>query len=62
MQALVLDDGSSTAPLVTALRDAGVLVTAAGGKALRFTPALNITEEEMDSGLKIVEAVLENQP
>lgn len=59
LQALVLDDSVDARGVVTQLRDAGVLVTVAGGQALRFSPPLIITKEQLDEGLASMEAVLE---
>jgi 4-aminobutyrate aminotransferase-like enzyme len=43
---------------VTTLREAGVLVTIAGGQALRFCPPLIITEQQIDEGIALVDQVL----
>lgn len=58
MQAVALDPAVEVAPLVTRLRDAGVLVTAAGGNSVRLTPPLNIHEEELEEGLQLMEQVI----
>ncbi len=60
MQALVLKDGLSPAPYVAACREAGLLLTAAGGCALRITPPLTISDEELESGLNRLDQVLES--
>ncbi len=44
------------------VRARGVLCTLAGGTVLRISPALNVTREELDEGLEVIAAVLENPP
>ncbi len=58
LQALVLRPGVDVRALLESLRLAGVLLTVAGGTALRFSPALNIERSEIDEGLAIVDRVL----
>jgi acetylornithine/succinyldiaminopimelate/putrescine aminotransferase len=59
LQALVLEEGIDARVLVSELREAGVLVTLAGARALRLSPALIITRTELDEGLEIIASVLE---
>jgi acetylornithine/succinyldiaminopimelate/putrescine aminotransferase len=58
LQALVLKPDVDARGLVESLRSAGVLLTVAGGTALRFSPALNIEKSEIDEGVAIVDHVL----
>jgi acetylornithine/N-succinyldiaminopimelate aminotransferase len=58
LQALVLKPGFDARALLDSLRAAGVLLTIAGGSALRFSPALNIEKSEIDEGVAIVDRVL----
>jgi acetylornithine/N-succinyldiaminopimelate aminotransferase len=58
LQALVLKPGFDARALLESLRTAGVLLTLAGGCALRFSPALNIEKSEIDEGVAIVDRVL----
>jgi acetylornithine/N-succinyldiaminopimelate aminotransferase len=58
LQGIVLRDPSQGLPLLAALRDAGLLVTFAGGTTIRITPPLAITDAELDEGLAILESVL----
>lgn len=60
LQALVLKPGVDARTLLESLRAAGVLLTVAGGTALRFSPALNIERAEIDEGIGIVDRVLSN--
>lgn len=62
LQALVLADGVSPPAVLAAIREAGVLLTLAGGNALRFTPPLNIPREDLDQGLSVVDAILGTFP
>jgi acetylornithine/N-succinyldiaminopimelate aminotransferase len=58
LQALVLKDEVDARGVMSKLQDAGVLVTIAGGQALRFTPPLNITSAELNAALDILDKVL----
>ncbi len=58
LQGLVLSDSSQGGVILGALRDAGLLVTFAGGVALRLTPPLTITDAELEEGLGILDQVL----
>jgi acetylornithine/N-succinyldiaminopimelate aminotransferase len=58
LQALVLKDDVDARALLGKLQDAGVLVTVAGGQALRVSPPLNITSSELGAALDIVDRVL----
>jgi acetylornithine/N-succinyldiaminopimelate aminotransferase len=58
LQALVLRPGVDARALLESLRAAGVLLTVAGGTALRFSPALNIERSEIDEAITIVDRVL----
>jgi acetylornithine/N-succinyldiaminopimelate aminotransferase len=58
LQALVLRPGVDVRGLLESLRSAGVLLTIAGGTALRFSPALNIEKSEVDEAIAIVDRVL----
>jgi acetylornithine/N-succinyldiaminopimelate aminotransferase len=59
LQALVLQPGVDARSLLEKLRAAGVLLTVAGGTALRFSPALNITRAEVDEGVDVLDRVLD---
>lgn len=58
LQGLVLTDPTAGPALLSALRDAGLLVTFAGGTTLRLTPPLTITDAELEEGLAILEKTL----
>jgi acetylornithine/N-succinyldiaminopimelate aminotransferase len=60
LQALVLAPGVDARTLLESLRAAGVLLTIAGGTALRFSPALNIERAEIDEAVGILDRVLSN--
>jgi acetylornithine/N-succinyldiaminopimelate aminotransferase len=62
LQALVLKDDVDARALLGKLQDAGVLLTIAGGQALRFSPPLNITSNELGAALDIVDRVLGSWP
>lgn len=57
LQALVLRDGVDVRAIHAKLREAGLLLTLAGGCALRFTPALTITTAELDRALDLIDGV-----
>jgi len=58
LQALVLRPNVDVRAIHSAIREGGVLVTVAGGVALRISPALNITAAQIDEGLGIIDRVL----
>lgn len=57
LQALVLRDDVDARALLGKLREAGLLLTLAGDKALRFSPSLLITPAEIDEALNIIDGV-----
>jgi acetylornithine/N-succinyldiaminopimelate aminotransferase len=59
LQALVLADALDARMVLGRLQDAGLLVTIAGGQALRFSPPLVVSEAELGEALAILERVLE---
>jgi len=59
LQALVLADALDARMVLGRLQDAGLLVTIAGGQALRFSPPLVVSEAEIGEALAILERVLE---
>jgi acetylornithine/succinyldiaminopimelate/putrescine aminotransferase len=58
LQALVLGESVDARTVVASLREAGLLVTIAGGSALRFSPPLTVSVAELDEGAAIVDRVL----
>ncbi len=58
LQALVLRDEVDARDVLGRLRSAGVLMTLAGGQGLRLSPALVITQAELDEGLAVIDQVL----
>lgn len=58
LQALVLREGVDARDVLGKLRDAGVLLTLAGGQGLRLSPALIIEQGELDEGLAAIDKVL----
>lgn len=59
LQALVLSDQVDARSVLGKLQEAGLLLTIAGGQALRFSPPLVTSEEEISEALAVVERVLE---
>ena len=47
--------GSKASDIITAARERGLLIISAGDGCLRFVPPLNITEDQIKAGLKILE-------
>ncbi|KAF7905338.1 uncharacterized protein EAF01_005859 [Botrytis porri] len=45
-------------PVVTAARERGLLIITAGTNTLRFVPSLNITEQEIEEGLSILDEAM----
>jgi acetylornithine/N-succinyldiaminopimelate aminotransferase len=58
LQALVMREGVDMRALLEATRAEGVLLTVAGGRGLRFSPPLVITEAELDEGIEALDKVL----
>ena len=62
LQGLVLADHIDPGATIAAVHGAGLLVTLAGGHVIRISPALNVTRDELDEGLEILEEVLSDAP
>ncbi|MCC6216168.1 MAG: acetylornithine/succinylornithine family transaminase [Polyangiaceae bacterium] len=62
LQALVLARDVDARGVLERVREAGVLLTIAGGQGLRFSPALTVTRDELDEGVEVVERVLRGLP
>ncbi len=60
--ALVTHDTLPPADLVKALLEAGLVTVPAGGNAARLLPPLNVTDEEIDEALGILDVTLTNLP
>ena len=58
LQALVLREGVDARKVLGALQEAGVLLTIAGGQALRFSPPLIITRAELEEGVAVLDRTL----
>jgi acetylornithine/N-succinyldiaminopimelate aminotransferase len=58
LRGLVLRKGFVVRDILPKLADAGVLLTAAGERVLRFTPPLVVTEAELAEGVAAVRKVL----
>jgi len=59
LRGLRVADNYDPAALLGAIREAGVLLSIAGGNVLRFTPPLCVTAAEIDEGVAIVERILQ---
>jgi predicted acetylornithine/succinylornithine family transaminase len=62
LQGLVLASGVDPAKVLALIREAGVLLSLAGGHVLRFSPPLSVTRAQIDEGVAIVESVLRSAP
>jgi acetylornithine/N-succinyldiaminopimelate aminotransferase len=58
LQALVLREGVDARKVLSTLQDSGVLVTIAGGQALRFSPPLVISRSELEESVTLLEHAL----
>jgi acetylornithine/N-succinyldiaminopimelate aminotransferase len=58
LQALVLRDGVDARKVLGAVQESGVLLTIAGGQALRFSPPLIVSRAELEEGVNILERTL----
>lgn len=62
LRGILLADDVDPLATLHAIRGRGLLLTTAGGTVLRVSPALNVTDAELDEGLAIVAAVLADPP
>ncbi len=62
LRGIVLADDVDPGATLAALHGAGLLLTLAGGNVVRISPALNVTRDELDEGLSILEKVLSDAP
>jgi len=62
LQGLILADDVDPRATVAAVHAAGLLLTLAGGYVIRISPSLNVTQDELDEGLAILETVLADAP
>jgi len=58
LQVLMLREGVDARAVLDRTLGAGLLLTLAGGRGLRFSPALTITKEEIDEGIRRLDEVL----
>lgn len=58
LQAVLVKEGVDARNVVSAAKEAGVLVTVAGGRGVRFSPPLTVTIPELEEGVGIVDRVL----
>jgi acetylornithine/N-succinyldiaminopimelate aminotransferase len=58
LQVLMLRDGVDARAVLDRAIGAGLLLTLAGGRGIRFSPALTITKEELDEGIRRLDEVL----
>jgi acetylornithine/N-succinyldiaminopimelate aminotransferase len=58
LRALVLAEGTQARDLLEPMREHGLLCTAAGAQALRFTPPLVVSEAEIDEAVELAGAAL----
>lgn len=62
LQGLVLAEDVDPIATIAAVHAAGLLLTLAGGNVIRISPSLNVTQEELDEGLVILEQILTDPP
>jgi acetylornithine/N-succinyldiaminopimelate aminotransferase len=62
LQALVLREGVDARRILQNAQTAGLLLTIAGGRGLRFSPALTVTIEELDEGVRLLESIIKAEP
>ena len=62
LQGLVLAEDVDPAATLQEIFAAGLLLTLAGGNVVRISPALNVTQDELDEGLAVLEPILAEAP
>jgi acetylornithine/N-succinyldiaminopimelate aminotransferase len=58
LQVLMLREGVDAKAILEAATAAGLLLTLAGGRGLRFTPPLTVSHEELEEGIRLLDQVL----
>jgi acetylornithine/succinyldiaminopimelate/putrescine aminotransferase len=58
LRGLVLKPGFVARDILPKIQDAGVLLTAAGERVLRYTPPLVVTLAELEEGVRVTRDVL----
>lgn len=58
LRALVLKEGVDVKRILQNAQSAGLLLTIAGGRGLRFSPALTVTLDELDEGVRLLDTIL----
>jgi len=58
LQGLVLEPSVDARQVLSRIREKGVLLTLAGGRALRFSPPLIVSTEQLDEGVAVVDEIL----
>ncbi|HEY5957033.1 MAG TPA: aminotransferase class III-fold pyridoxal phosphate-dependent enzyme, partial [Polyangiaceae bacterium] len=58
LQVLMLREGVDAKKVLTGALEAGLLLTLAGGRGLRFSPALTVSLAELDEGIRLLDPVL----
>jgi len=62
LRAIVLQDGIVARDVLPLARENGLLITAAGPSAVRFTPPLVVSEAEIDEAIERIDATLAQLP
>ena len=62
LQGIVLAEEVDPGSTLAEIHAAGLLLTLAGGNVVRISPSLNVTRDELDEGLAILERVLAEAP
>jgi acetylornithine/succinyldiaminopimelate/putrescine aminotransferase len=62
LQGLILADDVDPGATIAAVHGAGLLLTLAGDNVVRISPSLNVTQDELDEGLSILEKILADAP
>jgi acetylornithine/succinyldiaminopimelate/putrescine aminotransferase len=62
LQGIVLAEEVDPGATIAEIHAAGLLLTLAGGNVVRISPSLNVTRDELDEGLAILERVLAEAP
>lgn len=62
LQVLLMHDSADAKNILDNAQSAGLLLTIAGGRGLRFSPALTVSLEELDEGVRLLESVIKANP
>jgi acetylornithine/N-succinyldiaminopimelate aminotransferase len=62
LRVLLLKENVDAKRILQNAQSAGLLLTIAGGRGLRFSPSLTVSYEELDEGVRLLDSILKAEP